>query len=208
MNVADDTCCRCKEARETVPHLFFDCRHSRPLWRQLREAAKEARVSSHIPQDLLHTIDEAIKSKQRGNPLIFILHNVTKAIWLDRNQSFWHNKLQSTPIRLPIEQARIEIETSFSNKSSETRWQQGVRALDEINRLLSHLHHSPRVPPDSRTLEEITIQAPPQSVDSAEELHREHSSSHIPIEASCLERSEIGSLRSRMAVIQLAGPSI
>ncbi|KAL2649883.1 hypothetical protein R1flu_018011 [Riccia fluitans] len=85
MKVVDDVCCRCKEERETAPHLFFECRHSRTLWRQLQEAATEANVTFQIPQGHLQIIDKAIKSKQSGSPLIYILHNVTKAIWNDRN---------------------------------------------------------------------------------------------------------------------------
>ncbi|KAL2643436.1 hypothetical protein R1flu_011023 [Riccia fluitans] len=205
MNITDSTCCRCKEDRETVPHLFFECRHSRLRWRQLREATTDAQVNFHIPQGHLQIIDEAIKHKQSGNPLIYILHNVTKAIWSYRNQSLFHNGLQMMLISLLLEQTRIEIENSFNNKSTDMRWQQGICDLDDISRLLAQIQHSTCAPPTSNVLAENTEQTNPQSTGSTHELNSNQMCSNTSIEFLTSVCSLVSSLSGRMAEVQLAG---
>ncbi|KAL2632268.1 hypothetical protein R1flu_016954 [Riccia fluitans] len=84
-------------------------------------------------------MDEAIKTKGKGGILVYIIHNITKAIWKDRNQSFFHNRTHSTPLHVSLEQTRLELASSFNNKSPEARWRQGLRALNEINALIATL---------------------------------------------------------------------
>ncbi|KAL2622714.1 hypothetical protein R1flu_002919 [Riccia fluitans] len=53
---------------------------------------------------------------------------------------FFHKKLQSTPLQQSLELARAEIEGSFNNRSSDLRWQHGLKALKEVGNLLETLN--------------------------------------------------------------------
>ncbi|KAL2622011.1 hypothetical protein R1flu_002216 [Riccia fluitans] len=141
MQVSTNPCCRCKSTEETVPHLFFDCRDSLKRWKLLQDKAHETHTSFQVGCGLLETVDEAIKTKSKGGILFYIVHNVTKAIWKDRNHTFFHNQQHATPLRVSLEQARLEIASSFNYESPETRWQHGLRALEEINVLISSMEH-------------------------------------------------------------------
>ncbi|KAL2629352.1 hypothetical protein R1flu_014038 [Riccia fluitans] len=136
MKVAFDPCCRCKEATKTVPHLFYGCRDSLSRWNLLRSLSLSGRINIHVPHGLLELIDEAIKIQRKGGLLIFILYSVTSSIWKDRNQTLFNQKPQKMPLKVALEQARAEIEGSFKYKHSPTRWERGINALEEINKLL------------------------------------------------------------------------
>ncbi|KAL2651089.1 hypothetical protein R1flu_019217 [Riccia fluitans] len=137
MNVAHESCRRCHEENESVSHLFYNCRSSVNRWNQLRNLASKACIKLNIPQGLLEIIDEAIKTNHRGGPLIYILYGVTNPIWEDRNKVVFQSRHQMTPLPISLEQARRQIEAGFNAKSSERRWQQGIKALEEINELIS-----------------------------------------------------------------------
>ncbi|KAL2652664.1 hypothetical protein R1flu_020792 [Riccia fluitans] len=132
MQVAFDPCSRCNDDVETIPHLFYGCRDSMIRWNKLRELTTNGCTSFCIPHGLLELIDEAIVTQRKGGPLIFILYSVTNSIWQDRNQVLYNQKSQRTPLQLSLEQARAEIEGSFSNRQSSTRWEQ-------VNDLLKRL---------------------------------------------------------------------
>ncbi|KAL2649475.1 hypothetical protein R1flu_017603 [Riccia fluitans] len=140
MQVSNDLCCRCKSAIETVSHLFFDCNTSRSRWNQLCELANRTGANFQVAGSLLELLDEAIQTKRRGSSLVFILYSVTCAIWKDRNHMFFHKKLQSTPLQRSLELARAEIEGSFNNRSSDLRWQHGLKTLKEVENLLETLN--------------------------------------------------------------------
>ncbi|KAL2608455.1 hypothetical protein R1flu_027028 [Riccia fluitans] len=116
MQVAFDYCCRCKEATETIPHLFFECRKSENRWNLLRDLATRARINLRIPHNLLEFIDEAITAQTTGGLLLFILYSVTTTIWKDRNQMYFNQRSQTTPLRVSLELARAEIEGNFNYK--------------------------------------------------------------------------------------------
>ncbi|KAL2612206.1 hypothetical protein R1flu_023898 [Riccia fluitans] len=137
MRVSSEPCGRCKSAVESIPHLFYDCENSRVRWNKLRELVTNAGVNIKIPQGLLNIMDEALAQKKKGILLLYILYIITTTIWRDRNQAQFNNKILSTPLRISLEQARLELEGSLSAKASATRWQQGIKALDEVNKLIS-----------------------------------------------------------------------
>ncbi|KAL2631466.1 hypothetical protein R1flu_016152 [Riccia fluitans] len=136
MQVAQGTCVRCKANLETTRHLFYECSYSQAQWRQLRSLADRARVSFWNTYDLLRTIDKAISTKTKGGMLVYILFSITNTLWKDRNLAVFHNRLQETPLRVSLIQARVKIEGSFNSKSPKVHWQQGLRMLEEINRLI------------------------------------------------------------------------
>ncbi|KAL2603066.1 hypothetical protein R1flu_003939 [Riccia fluitans] len=136
MQVAQGTCVRCKANLETAQHLFYECSYSQAQWRQLRSLADRARVSFRNTYDLLRTIDEAISTKSKGGMLVYILFSMTNSLWKDRNVAVFHNRLQDMPLRVSLIQACVKIEGSFNSKSPEVRWQQDLRMLEEINRLI------------------------------------------------------------------------
>ncbi|KAL2609557.1 hypothetical protein R1flu_028130 [Riccia fluitans] len=156
MRIAPGICCRCKTTVESTPHLFLECRHSQAQWRQLKVLANRARASFQIPHGLLQTIDEALRTKAKGGTLLYILHSITNTIWKDRNVAVFQNRLQATPLLSSLKQARIEIEGSVNNKSSDVRWQQGLRMLEEINSLIEHASSATAWPAAERVREEGT----------------------------------------------------
>ncbi|KAL2621007.1 hypothetical protein R1flu_001212 [Riccia fluitans] len=129
MCVAEDTCCRFKERAETVHHLFYECRLSQRHLHLLQDTTLEYGVSFRVPNGFLETIDEALCTKKRGDPLIYILYSLTNSIWKDRNAFVFHNKQQQTPLYASLEQARIELQGSCNRNCSESCWQQGTSAL-------------------------------------------------------------------------------
>ncbi|KAL2610341.1 hypothetical protein R1flu_028914 [Riccia fluitans] len=139
MRVAFDPCCRCKEEVETVPHLFYTCKDCQTRWTLLHELASKARASFQNMHGLLETIDEALRTKKKEGPPIYILYTITSAIWKDRNHIFFRGQPQLTPLQVSLEQARLQIENSFNNQSSISHWQLGLEALEEINSLLAVL---------------------------------------------------------------------
>ncbi|KAL2610217.1 hypothetical protein R1flu_028790 [Riccia fluitans] len=63
-------------------------------------------------------------------------YSLTNSIWKDRTQACFRNQLQTTPLRISLDLARVEIEASFHGKSSNGRWQKGVTMLEEINQII------------------------------------------------------------------------
>ncbi|KAL2611822.1 hypothetical protein R1flu_023514 [Riccia fluitans] len=49
---------------------------------------------------------------------------------------FFRSKSQTTALDVSLELARLEIEGNFNKSSSITRWQEGIKALWEVNKLL------------------------------------------------------------------------
>ncbi|KAL2632692.1 hypothetical protein R1flu_004171 [Riccia fluitans] len=142
MNVAFDPCRRCNETTESVPHLFYKCRESISRWNLLHNLASTTHANLRISHGLLEIVDEALKAKKEGGPLIFILYSVTSSIWKDRNQAVFQNRSQSTPLLVSLQQARKEIEASFNNKTSNNHWRHGIKALEEINKLINNAMRS------------------------------------------------------------------
>ncbi|KAL2635061.1 hypothetical protein R1flu_006540 [Riccia fluitans] len=136
MKVSNEPCCRCKQAAETILHLFYDCINSQDRWCQLQERVLANRAGFKVPHDLLDIVDEALSSKKHGGSLIYILYSITNSIWMDRNQTYFRNQPQTTPLFISLEQARVEITANFSKESSNTCWMQGLKALRELNDLL------------------------------------------------------------------------
>ncbi|KAL2635423.1 hypothetical protein R1flu_006902 [Riccia fluitans] len=102
MRVTDDPCCRFKESRETVPHLFYECRYSRNRWILMYEKAESSRASFRTTHGLLEAVDEALCTKKKGEPLIFIglqphQHNLER-LQLD---PFPQQTSKHSPSRLP-----------------------------------------------------------------------------------------------------------
>ncbi|KAL2608864.1 hypothetical protein R1flu_027437 [Riccia fluitans] len=137
MRVAEVPCCRCNVEEETVSHLFFECPNSLSRWRRLHERARTVKVSFQITHSLLETIDEAIRTKEKGSPLVFILFSITNAIWKDRNLLLFRGKSHNTPLLISLEQARREVKGSFNQSSSALKWQQGLQALEELKNLMN-----------------------------------------------------------------------
>ncbi|KAL2628913.1 hypothetical protein R1flu_013599 [Riccia fluitans] len=136
MRVAFDPCSRCKTASESVSHLFYDCKYPRDHWRQLQELATKTNISFQVPDSLLAIIDEALRTKKKGCPLVYILYSITRTLWTDRNLALFQRKHQNTPLRVSLEHARVEVEGSFNDKCSAERWQRGLQALKEMNMLI------------------------------------------------------------------------
>ncbi|KAL2650592.1 hypothetical protein R1flu_018720 [Riccia fluitans] len=136
LSVSQELCCRCRQAVETISHLFFECSHSITRWQQLQERPRRAGVDFRTTHSLLEAIDEAVAMKKKGSSFIFILYSLTNAIWKDRNERLFHNKTQTTPLNVSLEQERREVESSFNSSSSASRWQKGLHARGEIKKLL------------------------------------------------------------------------
>ncbi|KAL2652448.1 hypothetical protein R1flu_020576 [Riccia fluitans] len=136
LSMSQELCCRCRQAVETISHLFFECSHSITRWQQLEERARRAEVDFRTTHSMLEAIDEAVATKKKGSSFIFILFSLTNAIWKDRNEWLFCNKTQTTPLNVSLEQARREVESSFNSSSSASRWQKGLLALGEIKKLL------------------------------------------------------------------------
>ncbi|KAL2612245.1 hypothetical protein R1flu_023937 [Riccia fluitans] len=62
--------------------------------------------------------------------------SLTTSIWRDRVHAHFRNRLQNTPLRASLDLACVEIEGSFHSKSSNTRWQKGLKMLEQINQLI------------------------------------------------------------------------
>ncbi|KAL2631555.1 hypothetical protein R1flu_016241 [Riccia fluitans] len=146
MQVAHDPCARCKEATETITHLFYECRNSRSHWERLQELASRARVNIRNSNGLLATVDEAVSTKSKEGILFYIVYSMTNLIWKDRNHAVFRNSLQTTPLRAVLEMACIEIESSFDSKDTTNRWQRGLKMLEMINPLIAQeigsTHHT------------------------------------------------------------------
>ncbi|KAL2642291.1 hypothetical protein R1flu_009878 [Riccia fluitans] len=126
----------CSYLEHTMAEVVGEGRKSKNQWRQLQEKALDVNASFQVTHGLLETIDEAIRTKKNGGPLVYILFSITNSISKDQNQAFFHNKSQVTPLNVSLEHAQIEIEGSFINRSSAIRWQQGLKTLQEINNML------------------------------------------------------------------------
>ncbi|KAL2635370.1 hypothetical protein R1flu_006849 [Riccia fluitans] len=59
----------------------------------------------------------------------------------------------STPLLVSLQQARREIEASFNNKASNNRWLHGIKALEEINKLIKSASRSATRPIGSNEAE-------------------------------------------------------
>ncbi|KAL2611365.1 hypothetical protein R1flu_023057 [Riccia fluitans] len=136
MRVSNAPYCRCNEAEETTSRLFFDCRNSQTRWRQLHHRSRSVQTSFRVTHSLLGTIDEALNTKEKGSPLIFIIFSITNAIWRDRNTLLFRGKNQNMPLSVCLESARQEVEGSFNKQSSAINWQRGIKALEELKELL------------------------------------------------------------------------
>ncbi|KAL2650281.1 hypothetical protein R1flu_018409 [Riccia fluitans] len=172
MKVASDLCRRCNEAPESVSHLFYDCRKSVHHWNQLRNLSAASHTNLKIVHNLLGIIDEALITKKQGGPLIYILFSITSSIWKDRNKAVFQNQSKSTPLLISLQQARHEIEASFNNKVTSNWWQQGIKTLEEISRLIKGAESSETNCPISNV----------RRIGRLEEAPRE--STHSPIRTS------------------------
>ncbi|KAL2609967.1 hypothetical protein R1flu_028540 [Riccia fluitans] len=140
----------------------------------LREIAKKTPTRFRNTYGFLETIDEAIRTKERGGTLIYILYSVTNSIWRDRTQTLFSNRRQTTPLLAALEQARVEIEGSFSNKSSITRWLKGLLMLNEINRLIETVEHATIPTVSGAAVGEVTNQPNNQPIENRNQVCVSH----------------------------------
>ncbi|KAL3697774.1 hypothetical protein R1sor_011850 [Riccia sorocarpa] len=69
MKVSTENCKRCQIDLESITHLFWDCREPKKLWQTLKRPAFETSASFRIKDSLLQTIDEALRTRQKGGTL-------------------------------------------------------------------------------------------------------------------------------------------
>ncbi|KAL3690280.1 hypothetical protein R1sor_016589 [Riccia sorocarpa] len=122
---------------ESVGHLFCSCREAKENWIRLRQLAFYQNSLFRIKNTLLETIDETLRCRNQGSALVFLAVTTMQARWRDRNNLLFKVRWTQTPLSVVLSQARYEVEASFSDKSNKQKWEAGLKALQEINKLIS-----------------------------------------------------------------------
>ncbi|KAL3699459.1 hypothetical protein R1sor_017481 [Riccia sorocarpa] len=170
MRIGQGICPRCGWREETITHLMWECASVKWTWDKLRRLTFEASPQFRIRETLLSTIDE-----DPHGTLLNIIAVMAQFLWKDRNVQVFQGRKRRTPAILALKQTREEIGSSFSNKSNETKWQQGIESLQEINDLIYASTRENQAINDGLTLSlqriELLLETtPPQTVNiTAEE---------------------------------------
>ncbi|KAL3699507.1 hypothetical protein R1sor_017529 [Riccia sorocarpa] len=133
MGVAADPCKRCHEDQETTSHLFWGCRKVKRRWRELNRRA--TRLAIPTSDNLIDWIDSALTAKTEGTSMIHILPAIFQMIWTERNDSVFNQHDRQSPLDVALAAARIEAEVNLRRTTGTTRHEQGMRCLNEIDRL-------------------------------------------------------------------------
>ncbi|KAL3675639.1 hypothetical protein R1sor_025587 [Riccia sorocarpa] len=87
--------------------------------------------------NFLDAIDMALFSNKMSCPLLHILATTLQYIWKDRNLKQFKNQDTTTPIEVILTSARHEVEGQMTHKGSAERWEDGLKMLQDLARLLN-----------------------------------------------------------------------
>ncbi|KAL3675259.1 hypothetical protein R1sor_025207 [Riccia sorocarpa] len=137
MRMSTDPCQRCSSGEsESVQHMFWDCARSRYLWRDLRSRFRQHQVNIHISSNFLDTIDAALVEKTKGGIMIHILAPLLQTIRRDRNESVYRQSQASTPLKIILEQAKLELEGGMKTTMSEEAWNIRLKGIATLTTIL------------------------------------------------------------------------
>ncbi|KAL3687547.1 hypothetical protein R1sor_013856 [Riccia sorocarpa] len=136
MTVSNGQCVRCNRAVEMITHLFWDCPETQYVWNEIGRRFNNTDTTICLKPSLLENIDAALSTKNEGRVLIHILVAACQNIWADRNHKVFKNQRRQTPVTITFQNAIWEKEATLNQRSSAENWEEGMRGLDELNRLL------------------------------------------------------------------------
>lgn len=80
----DETCVLCTETAETCQHLFFGCRYSRKIWRELVEGIMGSEFTYEW-NDVIDAISRQHQKTTEGFLLCYAFQALVHSIWRERN---------------------------------------------------------------------------------------------------------------------------
>ncbi|XP_058775951.1 uncharacterized protein LOC131650247 [Vicia villosa] len=105
--INDVTCCFCDQT-ETLDHLFFACRWTYRIWKEMLEWNGYARNIRQWPQEQTWLIQEMGKKGWRREILKVTLAETVYQIWLSRNEAAFNNSLPRSDITRVIQERVVQ----------------------------------------------------------------------------------------------------
>ncbi|KAL3689968.1 hypothetical protein R1sor_016277 [Riccia sorocarpa] len=108
----------------------------RQIWRDLHRLTEISNTDIRIKANFLATLDEGLTRKGDRGELLHIIVEVTKSVRENRNKHIFLQRRQHTPLTLILANAKRELEASLRITFAQERWDKGIRAIQEIQKLI------------------------------------------------------------------------
>ncbi|KAL3692443.1 hypothetical protein R1sor_006094 [Riccia sorocarpa] len=94
----DGICCRCKNSKESIEHLFIDRTDSQKKWHDWQSKTSGSKLRWRQTRNLIDMFDEAWRNQNWGQACALI--KVTWSMWLDRNARTYSSQARDTRSKL------------------------------------------------------------------------------------------------------------